>query len=135
MANVEGLEMMTPICLHYIAVYVEHMNGIWTKLVKYRDSNILAECDHGTFGIHCAETCGECVGEEPCDPVNGTCLKGCGPGYKGKICIESNIITFYLIIKRTFDRIVWTVLNQSLRNTSFGVLEIDSSNVLLCFFL
>lgn len=114
MANVGGLEMMTLICLQYIAVYVEHMKEIWTKLVKYRDSNILAECDHGTFGVHCTDTCGECVGEEPCDPVNGTCLKGCGPGYKGNICIESNIITFYPIIKRTFDRI----LNQSLRNTS-----------------
>ena len=86
------------------------MEELWTKFMNNRLNDILVECDDGTYGMECAETCGKCVGNEPCDPVNGTCPKGCGPGYKGSICIESNSITLYLIIIHTYIHIYDRIL-------------------------
>ena len=78
--------------------------------MKYRPNDILVECEHGIFDHDCTETCGECVREEPCDPVSGTCPTGCGPGYKGNI-ETLKVITLYLIIICTYDRISWTVMS------------------------
>ena len=45
-------------------------------------------CSDGTFGQNCTEECGECLGKEQCDHVNGTCVNGCNPGYYGITCTE-----------------------------------------------
>ena len=45
-------------------------------------------CSDGTFGKNCTEQCGECLGKEKCDHVNGTCVNGCNPGYQGITCTE-----------------------------------------------
>ena len=50
------------------------------------------ECDDGTFGQDCKQACGNCLGEEQCDHVNGTCLNGCDAGYKGLECAEGNVL-------------------------------------------
>ena len=45
-------------------------------------------CSNGTFGQDCNEQCGECLGKEQCNYVNGTCVKGCNSGYQGIMCTE-----------------------------------------------
>ena len=49
------------------------------------------ECDGKTFGKKCGEKCGECVNNEQCHHINGTCLNGCKRGYKGQQCNQGNI--------------------------------------------
>lgn len=49
------------------------------------------ECDARTFGPNCAETCGNCAGNEQCHHVNATCLNGCNPGFQGLNCTEGNL--------------------------------------------
>ena len=48
------------------------------------------ECDGHTFGQDCAEACGNCVNDEQCHHINGTCLNGCKLGYKGQQCKQGN---------------------------------------------
>ena len=57
---------------------------------------IVTECDNGTFGKDCTESCGNCVKDGQCHFVNGTCMNGCVPGFSGPFCIESNI--FWVIL-------------------------------------
>lgn len=48
---------------------------------------LLTECEDGTFGINCSQTCsGYCKDNETCNSVNGYCLNGCVSGYFGKLC-------------------------------------------------
>ena len=49
------------------------------------------ECDGDTFGQDCREECGECVNDEHCHHINGTCLNGCKRGYNGLQCNQGNI--------------------------------------------
>lgn len=44
------------------------------------------ECDRGSYGANCNETCGHCRYENPCFNVNGTCVNGCDAGYTGHLC-------------------------------------------------
>ena len=48
------------------------------------------ECGNEMFGQDCNERCGECVGEEQCHHVNGSCVNGCKPGYKGIRCTKGS---------------------------------------------
>lgn len=48
------------------------------------------ECDKGKFGLHCNQTCGNCLNKEQCHYINGTCLNGCDSGYYGSECKEGN---------------------------------------------
>ena len=59
------------------------------------------ECDNGTFGQNCLESCGWCVGEKQCHHTNGTCLNGCNAGYQGLNCTEGNFY-FNLIMINIF---------------------------------
>ena len=43
-------------------------------------------CDAGSYGQSCNSTCGQCLDQEPCHHVNGTCIEGCDPGFKGNMC-------------------------------------------------
>ena len=71
----------------------------------YRNIITFTECGNGTFGYDCTETCGKCMGEEPCNHVNGTCLDGCGRGYKGDLCLECNTFALYIITTRILKAI------------------------------
>ena len=46
-------------------------------------------CDSGTWGVNCSNNCGQCVNDTSCDVVNGECVYGCNPGWKGTHCTES----------------------------------------------
>ena len=50
----------------------------------------LIECVYGNVSQDCNERCGECVGEEQCHHVNGSCVNGCKPGYKGIMCTKGS---------------------------------------------
>lgn len=45
-----------------------------------------SECDFGTYGDMCNETCGKCRDQTKCHHSNGTCLFGCSAGYDGALC-------------------------------------------------
>lgn len=48
---------------------------------------LLAECEDGTFGKDCTQTCsGNCKDNETCNSANGHCLRGCVSGYIGNFC-------------------------------------------------
>lgn len=49
---------------------------------------ISVECDGHKFGQNCSNTCGHCLGNEQCYPVNGSCLNGCILGYHGTNCTQ-----------------------------------------------
>lgn len=51
-------------------------------------------CDDGTYGKECNSVCGNCINEEPCYHINGTCLNGCAPGYKGDQCSKRVYLIF-----------------------------------------
>lgn len=46
------------------------------------------ECDGNKYGPGCSLTCGACINHTQCHHINGSCLQGCGPGYKGQYCDE-----------------------------------------------
>lgn len=51
---------------------------------------LLAECEDGTFGKDCTQTCsGYCKDNETCNSANGHCLRGCVSGYIGNFCNKS----------------------------------------------
>lgn len=62
-------------------------------LLKFKDSNLLfmfamllsVECDKGTFGYDCVNTC-HCLNISSCDTRTGTCDGGCTPGYINNNC-------------------------------------------------
>lgn len=60
------------------------MNAVWNVLWWI---NVFIECNKGSFGQNCTQTCGNCFGKQ-CHHVNGTCAYGCNPGYKGVYCTK-----------------------------------------------
>ncbi|XP_062610203.1 multiple epidermal growth factor-like domains protein 10 [Saccostrea cucullata] len=53
------------------------------------ESNIsFIECDGGSFGLNCTQSCGNCFRKEQCHHVNGTCFNGCNKGYQGDTCTQ-----------------------------------------------
>ena len=45
----------------------------------YLETTYVSECDEGSYGVNCAETCGHCSGL--CDRVDGDCEGGCQQWY------------------------------------------------------
>ena len=45
-------------------------------------------CLSGFYGQDCAQVCGNCAGDQPCNAIDGTCLTGCMPGWTGGTCSE-----------------------------------------------
>ena len=43
-------------------------------------------CAEGFYGNACSHVCGHCVDHEGCHHINGSCLRGCTPGYTGNKC-------------------------------------------------
>ena len=52
--------------------------------------DMFSECDGGTYGADCRYHCGHCLDKQQCDVIDGSCLNGCGSGYFGAKCTESN---------------------------------------------
>nr|XP_034322286.1 uncharacterized protein LOC105328158 isoform X3 [Crassostrea gigas] len=48
----------------------------------YKNAKCDEKCNAGTYGEHCSYLCGECLNVVTCNHVNGTCPKGCKPGYQ-----------------------------------------------------
>ena len=49
------------------------------------------ECDQGTYGSQCAETCSPfCAKPENCERLNGSCQAECLAGYTGHRCDKRN---------------------------------------------
>lgn len=44
------------------------------------------DCSEGFYGDECENKCGYCINSTKCHHVNGTCMDGCEPGYKGEYC-------------------------------------------------
>ena len=49
-------------------------------------------CQEGQYGQRCSFRCGNCLDEEPCHHINGTCVSGCSPGWKGEMCDQSEFL-------------------------------------------
>lgn len=56
---------------------------------------LFIECDGGLFGVNCSTTCGHCLNNQQCHHLDGTCAKGCDPGYMGDNCAEGRNTFFY----------------------------------------
>lgn len=52
----------------------------------YSKCETLADCEMGTYGVDCNETCGLCRDLNHCFNTNGTFLNGCYDGYQGAQC-------------------------------------------------
>ena len=52
------------------------------------------DCNQGTYGLGCKQTCGNCMNNETCFYINGSCLAGCDPGYEGEKCNIGMLIHF-----------------------------------------
>ena len=46
---------------------------------------------NGTFGQGCANQCGQCKDDVPCDVIDGTCPEGCAPGWVLNNCAQSKL--------------------------------------------
>ena len=47
---------------------------------------LVSDCNEGSYGVNCAETCGHCSGL--CDGVDGGCAGGCEQWYGLSQCKE-----------------------------------------------
>lgn len=65
-----------------------------------KDSCFFLACLHGTYGQNCAMTCGNCLENQTCDNVNGTCTNGCDEGFKDDFC-KSGMIELELGFKNS----------------------------------
>lgn len=63
------------------------------KFKNVLSSCILLDCDIGTYGNECNNTCGHCINEDDCFYTNGTCLNGCDSGYLGALCKTCKYLT------------------------------------------
>ena len=69
---------------------------------------LLTECNPGTYGENCKESCGYCKDRQACDITNGTCPTGCQAGYGGDICKTGEFFFSLTITKRQNFRQVQT---------------------------
>lgn len=47
---------------------------------------LFLECDKGSYGLECNETCGHCRDVNQCSNIDGTCKTGCAAGFEGGSC-------------------------------------------------
>ena len=65
------------------------MNAVLASLLncnEYHCINRSTDCETGSYGKNCEETCGYCKDRRPCDIVNGNCTNGCEAWYTSNIC-------------------------------------------------
>lgn len=75
-------------------------------------------CLNNTYGAECLKICGQCLSEQQCNHINGTCTIGCETGYYSDHCkigivlaltltyFDANHITILAITKLSIERIV-----------------------------
>ena len=61
----------------------------FTSVINLSQGFVLIACSNGTYGKECNHTCGYCLDQDECHHINGTCVKGCDPGYLGDLCKTS----------------------------------------------
>ena len=68
-------------------------------------SFVLIACSNGTYGKECNHTCGYCLDQDECHHINGTCVKGCDPGYLGDLCKTGTYTDcdWYICVHTYFD--------------------------------
>lgn len=53
-------------------------------------------CLNNTYGVGCLEICGQCLSEQQCNHINGTCTIGCETGYYSDHCKKGIVLAFKL---------------------------------------
>ena len=48
---------------------------------------LVQECDVGSYGFNCNNSCGNCLDNTTCEKIKGKCLNGCEPGWRGDVCL------------------------------------------------
>lgn len=66
---------------------------------------IIPECDRGSYGIGCNETCGHCHDKNQSSNINGTCLNGCDAGFLEQLCNTRKMI--FNAVFSNIDRILF----------------------------
>lgn len=72
-------------CRQYM---VKEHTMYFTRTFKVQNISfyVLPDCDNGTYGKDCNNTCGHCFDKNSCFHSNGSCLNGCEPGFTGELC-------------------------------------------------
>ena len=82
------------------------------------------ECPTGSYGDECKESCsGHCAGQykQACNNVDGSCDRGCQPGYQGKTCHQGRWSRFSIVRHEA-----WSVCDlDSLKPYDSNVLKIE----------
>lgn len=82
---------------HFICEFHFHFSMTFTQnvhclnLTKKAITSLLHDftaCSGGVYGQNCSLPCGQCLDNEQCHHINGTCMNGCGRGYQGLNCTE-----------------------------------------------
>ena len=58
------------------------------------DDNFLfymSECNNGSYGLSCNQTCGYCMQSSECHHITGECSDYCQAGYQGTMCDTGSI--------------------------------------------
>lgn len=65
--------------------------------------NIFSECQDGTYGTDCFETCSTNCFNQTCNTINGECLLECNNGWLGFNCTKSLFLCFQRLSPYLFD--------------------------------
>lgn len=67
------------------------------------------------YGPVCSQICGACINSTQCHHINGSCLQGCDPGYRGQKCDEGLCLTYSLKcdLHHTWIVLIWTMILTS----------------------
>lgn len=65
---------------------------IYVEILNQHTHCIERICTTGWYGQNCSMECsGHCLDNDACFNVNGTCLRGCAPGYRGPTCSKGTL--------------------------------------------
>lgn len=81
--------------LFYPFIFFFYQWQLYSQFVLWLLSSIntlFLECTNGKYGKQCHNDCGYCRHMNECSHINGTCVKGCKPGYKQPMCTQSEWI-------------------------------------------
>ena len=94
-------------------LYTKQTNGkvyfycfrFFTSVANLSRGFVLIACSNGTYGKECNHTCGYCLDQDECHHINGTCVKGCDPGYLGDVCKTGTYTDcdWYICVHTYFD--------------------------------
>ena len=80
----------------------------FTSVANLSRGFVLIACNNGTYGKECNNTCGYCLDQDECHHINGTCVKGCDPGYIGDLCKTGTYTDryWYICVHTYFDAVL-----------------------------